>query len=183
MPESPDRNRSMIMPESPDRNRSMIVPVAELLRRPGSRREITLQADFEGLSSSDAAICGLVDLDLHLESAISGLEVTGSVSAGWKGSCRRCLEPIEQTVQQELREMFSPAPPNDETYPIENGEVDLTPMVRDCLVLALPIAPLCSEDCVGPAPDSYPMNQPLVAPEERPKDPRWSALDALRTGQ
>ena len=74
-------------------------------------------------------------------------------------------------------------PTDDETYPIHGGEVDLTPMVRDCLVLALPIAPLCSEDCVGPAPDAYPMNQPETAAEDRPKDPRWAALDALRTGQ
>ena len=90
---------------------------------------------------------------------------------------------MEQTVQQELQEMFASAPNDDDTYPIRDGEVDLTPMVRDCLVLALPIAPLCSEDCVGPAPDAYPMNRPETAEEDRPKDPRWAALDALRTGQ
>ena len=159
------------------------VPVAELLRRPGSQRELSIQADVDGWSISDAEVCGPVDIQLQLESAVSGLEVTGSLEAGWRGSCRRCLEPIEQTVQQELREMFSTAPADEETYPIQDGEVDLTPMVRDCLVLALPIAPLCSEDCVGPAPDAYPMNQPESSPEDRPKDPRWAALDALRTGK
>ncbi|MCY3577093.1 MAG: DUF177 domain-containing protein [bacterium] len=161
----------------------MIVPVAELLRRPGSSREISLQADFDDLSNSDAVVHGPVDLHLHLESATSGLEVSGSLHAEWRGSCRRCLEPIEQSVQQDLREIYASAPTDDETYPIHDGEVDLTPMVRDCLVLALPIAPLCSEDCLGPAPDAYPMNQPEPTGEDRPKDPRWAALDALRTGQ
>ncbi|MCY4135915.1 MAG: DUF177 domain-containing protein [bacterium] len=159
------------------------VPVAELLRRPGSHRELSIHVDVDGWATSDAAVRGPVDIQLQLESVVSGLEVTGSLEAGWQGSCRRCLEPIEQTVQQELREMFSTAPDDEETYPIQDGEVDLTPMVRDCVVLALPIAPLCSEDCVGPAPDDYPMNQPEPSPEDRPKDPRWAALDALRTGK
>lgn len=161
----------------------LLVPVAEMLRRPGASRELSMQVEVDGLATSDAAIHGPVDLQLHLESVVSGLEVTGSLAAGWRGSCRRCLEPIEQTVQQDLREIFGSAPPDDETYPIQDGEVDLTPMVRDCLVLALPIAPLCSEDCAGPAPDDYPMNQPEPSPENRPRDPRWAALDALRTGQ
>ena len=164
-------------------NSQLIVSVAELLHRPGSQRALSVRVEFDDLATSDAAVRGPVDLQLHLESVLGGLELTGSLTAGWRGSCRRCLEPIEQTVQQDLREMFGSAPTDDETYPIHNGEVDLTPMVRDCLVLALPIAPLCSEDCVGPAPDAYPMNQPETAAEDRPKDPRWAALDALRTGQ
>ena len=118
------------------------VPVAELLRRPGSHREFSIHVDVDGWATSDAAVRGPVDIQLQLESVVSGLEVTGSLEAGWQGSCRRCLEPIEQTVQQELREMFSTAPADEETYPIQDGEVDLTPMVRDCLVLSLPIAPL-----------------------------------------
>lgn len=159
------------------------VPVAELLRRPGSFRELSVHVDVDGWATSDGAIHGPIDIQLQLESVISGLEVTGSLEAGWRGSCRRCLEPIEQTVQQDLREMFSTAPTDEETYPILDGEVDLTPMVRDCLVLALPIAPLCSADCAGPAPDAYPMNQPEPSSEDHPKDPRWAALDALRTGK
>ncbi|MCQ3811998.1 MAG: DUF177 domain-containing protein [Acidimicrobiia bacterium] len=171
------------MAKGSDRTSPMIVSVAELLRRPGSHRAISLQVDLDDLTTSDAAVHGPVHLQLHLESGISGLEVSGSLAAGWRGSCRRCLEPIEQKVEQELREMYSSAPTDEDTYPIQDGELDLTPMVRDCLVLALPIAPLCSEECAGPAPDAYPMNQPETPAEERPKDPRWAALDALRTGQ
>lgn len=171
------------MSQTPSRNSELIVPVAELMHRPGSHRTLSIQADFDGLATSDAAVNGLVDLQVELESVLGGLELTGAMTAGWKGACRRCLEPIEQTVQQDLREMFGSAPTDGEAYPIDDGAVDLTPMVRDCLVLALPIAPLCSEDCAGPAPDAYPMNQPETAPEDRLKDPRWAALDALGTGQ
>ncbi|WP_419926774.1 YceD family protein [Candidatus Poriferisocius sp.] len=171
------------MSRSSSQTSPLVVLVAELLRRPGSHRTLSLQVDFDGLSTSDAAVSGLVDLQMRLESVVGGLEASGSLSAGWKGSCRRCLEPIEQTVEQDLQEMFANAPADGETYLIHDGEVDMTPMVRDCLVLALPIAPLCSEDCAGPAPDAYPMNQPETPAEDRPRDPRWAALDALRTGQ
>ncbi|MCY4271123.1 MAG: YceD family protein [bacterium] len=161
----------------------LIVPVAEVLRRPGSRRELFIEADVEGLATSDAAVLGPVNLRLHLESAVGGLEVTGSLSAEWRGSCRRCLAAIEQSVDLDLREMFSSTPLDEEVYAINDGEADFTPMVRDCLVLALPIAPLCSDDCAGPAPDAYPVNQPEPAAEDRPRDPRWAALDELRAGQ
>ncbi|WP_419917800.1 YceD family protein [Candidatus Poriferisocius sp.] len=162
---------------------SLIVPVAELLRRPGSHRTLSVRADFDGLATSSAAVVGPVDLRIRLESMVGGLEATGVLLAGWRGSCRRCLEPVEQMVHQDLREVFSPAPHDEDTYPINDGEVDLAPMVRDSLVLALPIAPLCSEDCAGPAPDAYPMNRIDPAPEERPGDSRWAVLDALRAGQ
>ena len=161
----------------------MIVAVGELLRRVGAQRDLSIHADVDGLATTDAAVHGPVDLQLHLESVAGGVQVTGTVSAAWRGSCRRCLAPIEQSVQQAVREMFSPSPADDEIYPIRHSEADLTPMVHDCLILALPIAPLCAPDCAGPAPDSYPVHQPGTAEEEQPRDPRWAPLDALRTGQ
>ena len=169
----------------------MVVPVAELLRRPGSYRLLSLRAELEPIANSDATICGPVDIELRLESNFSGIEATGSITAGWSGLCRRCLAPIEHTATQEVREQFSSANSTDtttnssanstdETYRLGEAEVDLAPMVRDCLVLALPIAPLCSPDCVGPAPDSYPMNQPQPNSALVERDSRWAALDALR---
>jgi len=57
-------------------------------------------------------------------------------------------------------------------------------MIREALVLSLPVAPLCSEDCVGPAPESFPAgtaNNPVAAESdaEPAGDPRWAALDGL----
>ncbi len=159
---------------------TLAVPVAELLRSPGAHRALSLQADLAGLSTTDAEVLGPVHLGIRLESSLGGIEASGTLAARWRGSCRRCLAPIEQAVRQEFREMFSVSPTDEETYPICNSEVDLSPMVRDCLVLALPLAPLCSQDCAGPAPDSYPVDNTGIAAGERLKDSRWAALDALR---
>ena len=38
---------------------------------------------------------------------------------------------------------------DEDTYPLEGDQLDLRPLVRDALLLELPLAPLCREDCRG----------------------------------
>ena len=59
--------------------------------------------------------------------------------------------------------------------------------MRETVLLSLPLAPLCADDCLGPAPDRFPPVLPDgeraaadEAPAEEPRDPRWAKLDALR---
>ena len=88
----------------------------------------------------------------------------------------------------EVREVFEPRPVEGETYPLADDTVDLEPMVRDAVLLALPLAPLCGDDCLGPAPDVFPAVVEGDGPvddgdreaAEPPADPRWAALDELR---
>jgi uncharacterized protein len=69
---------------------------------------------------------------------------------------------------------------DEETYPLEGDQLDLRPLVRDALLLELPLAPLCRQDCCGLCTqcgadlNSGPCDC-LPAP-----DPRWGALDVLR---
>jgi len=68
-----------------------------------------------------------------------------------------------------------------ETYLLAENEVDLEPMVRETVLLNLPVAPLCSEDCAGPDPDRFPTTV-VVEPdpdEPPPADPRWAALSEI----
>lgn len=171
-----------VTPKASSPNSCMVVPVVELLRRPGSHRNLSLKVDFETLTNSDATIEGPVELHILLASHLSGIEVIGTITARWSGVCRRCLAPICEIVSYDLREMFSSSGNPDEIYPLLDAEVDLAPMVRDCLVLALPIAPLCSQACTGPAPDTYPLQQSQTSLDGE-RDPRWAALDALRISQ
>ena len=59
--------------------------------------------------------------------------------------------------------MFEPDPVEGETYPLGRDEIDLEPALREALALALPLAPLCDEDCSGPDPDAHPVT---TAPDE-----------------
>jgi uncharacterized protein len=82
----------------------------------------------------------------------------------------------------ELEELFRPsASPDDEAFPIIDDQVDLRPVVTEVLVCALPLAPLCRDDCQGLCAECG-ANRNLVdcGHDGRSADPRWSALEALR---
>ncbi len=121
---------------------------------------------------------GLVSVTVTLEAIGGGaLTATGTVGAPWTGACRRCLEPVEGSAEVEVREIFELHPTDGETYPLRGEQVDLEPMVRDAVLLALPLAPLCADACAGPAPDQFPTGP--AATDEPPLDPRWAALSQI----
>lgn len=155
----------------------------ELRRRPGTQREVQVTAPLPGLAITSARVPDDTDVvvDATLEAIEGAVTLTGTVTAPWTGECRRCLDPVVGTLEVVLSEVFEPHPVDGETYPIEGDEVDLEPVVRDGVLLHLPLAPLCRPDCAGPAPDEFPT---LVddddTPDEVPLDPRWAALDQLK---
>lgn len=143
-----------------------MVGVTNLLRRPGSRLDVRREVPASDLRDADAELrvgdvvvdpASPVSLDLVVE-ASSGdqVTVTGTVAAPYRAECRRCLEPVEGEASARVLEIFERRPTEGETYLLDGEVVDLTELVRDALVLALPLAPLCRADCEGPAPDHYP---------------------------
>lgn len=165
--------------------------VGDLLQRPGTRREVTRSIALEAVSVAGSSIPhdAVADLDLVVESTADPgtLTVSGRVRAPWQGECRRCLEPIEGELDAEVHELFARHPVDEEIWPLEGEEIDLGALAREALLLALPLAPLCGDDCRGPAPDAFPAHPEELGSEaepaeqpERLADPRWAALDQLR---
>jgi uncharacterized protein len=58
--------------------------------------------------------------------------------------------------------------------------LDLESLARDAVMLELPLAPLCSEDCLGLCPQCGANRNETSCTCVIAGDPRWSALDALR---
>jgi uncharacterized protein len=159
---------------------SFVAGVAELLRHPGTRREIEVSAPLEDLAISTAAVPAGADVGARLTlEAIrdDAITATGTVWAPWTGQCRRCLTAVSGEVTSTVQEVFEVRPVEGETYPLYGDHVDLEEMVRDAVLLALPLAPLCDEACPGPEPDAHPIG---TAAAEPVVDPRWSALGELR---
>lgn len=158
--------------------------ITELRRRPGTQREIEVAAPLPDLAITTARVPEGADIvvDGTLESIEGAITFSGTVTAAWVGECRRCLEPVEGSLEVRMSEVFEVRPTDGETYPIEGDEVDLEPVVRDAVLLHLPLAPLCRPDCAGPAPDTFPtvVADEGAEPEERPPDPRWAGLDQLK---
>lgn len=144
----------------------------ELGRRPGALQRLTRTID----APADLGIQGVigvpegapVELELRLESVMEGVLVTGTARAQAEGECVRCLEPLEQSLAADFQEMFSyhdaddrgraKAEPADDAAEsadsedmlfIEDGLFDLEPVLRDAVVLALPMQPVCQDDCPG----------------------------------
>jgi uncharacterized protein len=161
------------------------VDVADLRRHPGERRPVELERTFDDIRVGDVEVVADVPVavDVVLESVQGGVEVTGSATGAWRGPCRRCLDPVEGPLDVPIHELFTDAPVEGETYPIDHDTIDLAPMAREALLLALPLAPLCRDDCPGPAPDAFPVGTPSEddPDAEPPRDPRWAALDVLRS--
>jgi uncharacterized protein len=125
-----------------------------------------------------------IELDLRLESVSEGVYVSGTARAPLEGECSRCLDELSDEVVVRIGELFAyPDSVTDETTDddelprVVDEAVDVAQTVRDALVLALPLAPLCREDCPGLCPDCGEKRAELP-PEHRHEtlDPRWAAL-------
>ena len=90
-------------------------------------------------------------LVLRLESVVEGVLVSGTASVTVTGECARCLDPVDWDETVPLTELYLHEPgPEEEELPVLDGDfLDLEPVVRDAVVLALPLAPLCRADCPG----------------------------------
>lgn len=163
--------------------RSLRFGVADLRRHPGDRMDIERDVDLTGIEVSTARVRNgsPAHVSAVLESLSNGITVTATLTVPWEGPCRRCLEPTSGVAEADIREVYSDSPVDDDLLALDGDVVDLAPVIRDAAVLALPVAPLCGTDCAGPDPEHFPVITSDAA--QRPVDPRWSALDALRFDQ
>jgi uncharacterized protein len=164
-------------------DRPLVVRVADLLRRPGSTSDLALDVVLDGLEGSASAVpAGApVTVELRLEGLNEGIAATGRVRAPWAGTCRRCLRPVEGEVGADVTEVFEASPVEGETYPLEGDRVDLEPLVREAVLLGLPLAPLCREDCPGLCPVCGADRATVDCGHALdPSDDRWAALSELK---
>lgn len=167
--------------------RPLVVRVGDLLREPGSRRDLDVEIDVPELeTTATKTIPGTPLTAVGQVMAMSGgVEVTGEVGFDWYGECRRCLDEIHGHVDVAFREVAQREPIDDEVLPIDGDLLDLEPLVRELILSGLPIAPLCGDDCTGPDPDRFPTTTELAVEAERAAaepstDPRWAALSELQ---
>ena len=158
------------------------INVADLLKRPGAQRPVSVVAPLAGLEGPGAAVPvdAPVGLDLTLERVSEGIVVRGSVRARWSAPCSRCLEPVGADIAVHVDELYERAPLEGETYPLEDDVLDLEPLVRDAVLLELPAAPLCRPDCAGLCGEcGADRNLIDCGCRTSEPDPRWATLRSL----
>ncbi|WP_375485731.1 DUF177 domain-containing protein [uncultured Jatrophihabitans sp.] len=186
MPHTPKvRTPGGAQPRSP-----FVFDLRELGRQPGAMREyrrVVPAPERLGLDVIGVPAGAELVLELRLESVTEGVLVTGTVSAPLTGQCARCLDPITDEVTVDVVELFAYAASStdetterDEVYRVDGDLVDVEPVVRDTVVLALPWTPLCRPDCAGLCADCGQRLDELPADHTHATvDPRWAALAAF----
>jgi len=99
--------------------------------------------------------------------------------------CVRCLASFEQPLQASISELFT-FPPDKAGDPLlaisESAILDLGPVLRELLLLDIPIRPVCRPDCLGLCPIcGENRNEVTCSHPEAEIDPRLEVLKSLRT--
>ena len=164
----------------------MIAPidVRDLLRQPGTSREVHLRGAPEDLGTELARVepDEPPEADLLLESVVEGILVSGTLRGSMHLRCARCLKDFTAPFDIEVSEMFVVDPdPEGDQYPLDpEGFVDPEQLVRDTVGLELPFSPLHSPDCQGLCPVCGGDRNLGECPGDHPQtDARWSALDQV----
>lgn len=177
----------------------MRVPISGLIGHPGETRAVAsaVARDAFGTDSwgpADEALRDPIELDLHLDAVVDGILVRGKLAFTVVLSCARCLAPQPQDRTVEVTELFQRPGPQahgveEEALEPEPGyelvddatAIDLSILVRDAVLVDLPVRVLCRDDCLGLCPTcgvdrnaTDCGHQPGVGP-----DPRWAKLADL----
>ena len=168
-------------------SRDFVFDMRSLSRQPGSFRDETRTARApEGVGAGLALVPAGADvaLDLRFEAVSEGVLVTGSAVTPVTGECARCLDPVASTMEVSFQELYLYEPgdvdeeADDEERVLDGDLLDLEPAFRDAVVLALPLSPLCREDCPGLCPEcgAHLAEVGLDHGHGDNVDPRWAAL-------
>src|SRR5258706_5847592 len=123
---------------------------------------------------------GPLRYDLEIQEMERGLLVQGSWRLELICECVRCLKPFRQQLAFDDWACHVPLEGEDQAK-IINDCVDLTPYLREDILLAFPQHPLCGKDCAGlPPPASAAGNQPNGDSQTKETSSAWAALNKLK---
>ena len=160
--------------------RPLRVNAVELLLQPGATRDVDVRIEAAPLDAEHERLDGDLHVEVRLEALRDGIVVTGTVSADWSTVCRRCLASIAGRAIGEVDELYRLDELDDEAYLIEDGQLDLAPMVREVILLELDLERLCRDDCAGLCPVcGVDRNTTPCDCDTTVTDERWSALEGF----
>ena len=173
---------------------------ADLPRRAGEMREYEITIDAPetlGIPLFGVPQGDPIDLDLRIEAVDEGILASARVRALAVGECTRCLDRVEQEVDEDFHELYiyesDPRSKQsrrreaevivDDEDPVsvmQGDYIDLEAPIRDAIILNLPVNPLCDEDCLGLCPGCG--VKWVELPEDHGHDQidiRWAGLEKL----
>jgi len=170
----------------------MLYNVAQLLKAPVGA---DLRAPIEGalkLDGDEATIVAPITGDVRFQRTNQGILATGDFETTVQMQCVRCIDTFEQPIHIDFSELYMPTVEvltghplphvnEEEAFPIDaHHHLDLAEMIRQQIVLALPMQPLCREDCAGLCPVCGKNRNVDPCDCVQQEDVRWNALAGLK---
>lgn len=182
------------------KNNPFNLNIHELSRRAGEMKEYEL--DIPAPARIGVPLIGVpegdvIEADIRVESVAEGVLLSAEIYAVAHGECIRCLDPVEQIIDKKIQELYRYEPTNDkgrkkrreeedidldaeDELQMEGDLMNLENPIIDAIILALPVNPLCDEECMGLCPDCGEKWESL--PEDHSHgvvDARWAGLASL----
>jgi uncharacterized protein len=124
---------------------------------------------------------------------IKDIRLRGRLSTGLELQCARCLEPVKQDIVREFELLYRPlgADASRDELSVTDAEAEigyyegdgilLEDVLREQVLLALPLKITCSEDCKGLCLHcGKNLNEEKCSCSVPMEDPRWAALKEIR---
>lgn len=178
----------------------MFISLEQLERDPVDFREsfapgvVDLGAELQqkdALSTSGRAT--LIEEHQGAKQVIQDIRVQGDLSTRVEVPCARCLEPVRREIERHFDLLYRPqgTDAGREEISVTDAEAEigyytgdgllLEDVLREQVLLAVPIKIVCREDCKGLCPHcGKNLNQGACDCHEEVSDPRWDALRGLR---
>jgi len=170
--------------------------VAQLLKEPtGAFREHEIDESIEGLDKSFSPAGPLKGKVILLHAGRHNILVTGNFKIPLNLFCSRCLEPMVEIVEFQIEEEFKatmdvetgshlawdPAEVEESNLIDSSHILDLTEVIRQHIILNIPMKPLCKPDCLGLCPKcGHNLNYGPCGCKEEEIDPRLAILKTLK---
>lgn len=124
---------------------------------------------------------------------LKDIRLKGELSTSLELACARCLEPIAQDIKRDFELLYRPqgADAGKAETPVSGTEAEISyyqgegllleDVLREQVLLAVPLKVICREDCKGLCPQcGKNLNLEQCSCAEPVEDPRWSALKEIR---
>jgi len=135
---------------------------------------------------------GPIAVNISYYRAGTDLFFAGKIAARTAAACARCAEEFAAPSSSPFKFVLAPksvGPANERTLKVDDlefslydgDEIDLSPLIREQLMLSLPTRPLCREDCRGLCPHcGINLNRGVCGCREAQLDSRLAAIRLLK---
>lgn len=167
----------------------MKINIAQLKKEIGSTQTFSFQIPVAelGLEKQEEIWTGNVSVEGLVKNKGTIYEVAGTINATMNELCSRCLEPVvivlnipfcEEYREVDFKELDEAS--ESEVTCFDGDEIEITDLVRENILLAKPLKPVCGEDCRGLCPEcGVNMNISTCNCNSLKTDPRLAVLQKL----